>query len=176
VPHRLRQDPLQQGMPASCVLLWAGVQVMVSAVCQVGADINQMASAPWRAHTLQFVAGLGPRKAAALLRAVQVRRLPAECVELLHVALRGSLGKGAQEEGSMAGKGGHMQHHAPSLVSHVTAQLNGGYVESRLALKKGVDEEGEEGGGTHLLGTKVSRHPLTAHVSMHVPTISGWCA
>lgn len=47
-------------------------QVMVTAVCQVGADLNMMAAAPWRAHTLKFVAGLGPRKAAALMRAVQV--------------------------------------------------------------------------------------------------------
>ncbi len=48
------------------------MQVMVTAVCQVGGDINAMAAQPWRSPTLQFVAGLGPRKAAALLKAVQV--------------------------------------------------------------------------------------------------------
>ncbi len=34
-------------------------------------DLNLVAQTPWLAHQLQFVAGLGPRKAMALLKAVQ---------------------------------------------------------------------------------------------------------
>lgn len=34
---------------------------------QVGADINAMATHAWMAHPLQYVCGLGPRKARALL-------------------------------------------------------------------------------------------------------------
>jgi transcription elongation factor SPT6 len=44
---------------------------MVTVVNQVGVDVNAAACMPWRAPPLQFVAGLGPRKAAALLQAVQ---------------------------------------------------------------------------------------------------------
>lgn len=46
-------------------------QVLVTAVNQVGADINVMAAYPWRASTLQYVAGLGPRKAQHMLKAIQ---------------------------------------------------------------------------------------------------------
>lgn len=52
-------------------LLRSYEQLMCTAVCQVGADLNLAASVPWRAATLQFVAGLGPRKAALLLKTVQ---------------------------------------------------------------------------------------------------------
>jgi hypothetical protein len=38
---------------------------------QVGADINLMAAVPWRAHMLQFICGLGPRKAQHLLKTIQ---------------------------------------------------------------------------------------------------------
>ncbi len=38
---------------------------------QVGVDLNRVAVNTWQAAPLQFVAGLGPRKAQALLRAVQ---------------------------------------------------------------------------------------------------------
>ncbi len=34
-------------------------------------DLNLAAQTPWLAHQLQFVAGLGPRKAMALLKALQ---------------------------------------------------------------------------------------------------------
>lgn len=37
----------------------------------MGADINLMAMVPWRAHMLQFVCGLGPRKAQHLLKTIQ---------------------------------------------------------------------------------------------------------
>ena len=34
-------------------------------------DVNVAAQTPWLAHQLQFVAGLGPRKAAAVLKGIQ---------------------------------------------------------------------------------------------------------
>jgi transcription elongation factor SPT6 len=50
----------------TCIVLFS------RAVCdQVGVDINRAARSPWQAATLPFVAGLGPRKAQALIRAVQ---------------------------------------------------------------------------------------------------------
>eukprot|EP00884_Botryococcus_braunii_P001188 jgi/Botrbrau1/1106/Bobra.0162s0007.1 len=66
----LTLHPLQSAIPADD-LLRTYERVMVTAVSQVGADLNAMASAPWMAAPLQFVPGLGPRKAAALLKAVQ---------------------------------------------------------------------------------------------------------
>uniref|UniRef100_J3LNU2 Transcription elongation factor Spt6 helix-hairpin-helix motif domain-containing protein n=1 Tax=Oryza brachyantha TaxID=4533 RepID=J3LNU2_ORYBR len=41
-------------------------QVMVDATNQIGFDVNLAASHEWHFSTLQFVAGLGPRKASAL--------------------------------------------------------------------------------------------------------------
>ena len=41
---------------------------------QVGVDVNRAVGSPWLAECLPFVAGLGPRKAAALLRALQRKR------------------------------------------------------------------------------------------------------
>lgn len=38
---------------------------------QVGVDLNRVAQNSWQAAPLQFLAGLGPRKAQALIRAVQ---------------------------------------------------------------------------------------------------------
>ena len=43
---------------------------MVTAVSQCGVDINAAAAHPWRQPALQFVPGLGPRKAAALVKAL----------------------------------------------------------------------------------------------------------
>ncbi len=43
---------------------------MLSAVAQVGADVNAMAACPWRVPPLAFVPGLGPRKARTLLAAI----------------------------------------------------------------------------------------------------------
>jgi hypothetical protein len=45
-------------------------RVMVSATSQAGVDLNAVAASTWLSAPLQFVPGLGPRKAAALLRAV----------------------------------------------------------------------------------------------------------
>jgi len=46
------------------------VQTLITAVAQVGVDINAMAANTWRQAPLQFVPGLGPRKAKALLAAI----------------------------------------------------------------------------------------------------------
>ena len=49
-------------------------QVLIAddhAVTLVGVDVSLAAQTPWLAHQLQFVAGLGPRKATSLLKAVQ---------------------------------------------------------------------------------------------------------
>jgi transcription elongation factor SPT6 len=43
---------------------------MTTATSQVGIDLNAVASCAWLSTPLQFVPGLGPRKASALLRAV----------------------------------------------------------------------------------------------------------
>lgn len=51
-------------------LLHIAEQLLITAVNQVGADINLMASISWRASTLPYVAGLGPRKASGLLKAI----------------------------------------------------------------------------------------------------------
>jgi transcription elongation factor SPT6 len=45
--------------------------VLVTTVSQVGVDINLAANVSWRRDCLQYVPGLGPRKARALLEAVQ---------------------------------------------------------------------------------------------------------
>ncbi|MEW5298699.1 MAG: hypothetical protein WDW36_001791 [Sanguina aurantia] len=49
----------------------AAERVLVTAVAQVGVELNLAANVPWRAAPLAFVPGLGPRKAAALLKGVQ---------------------------------------------------------------------------------------------------------
>ena len=41
---------------------------------QVGVDINAVVSSTWKGSPLPFIAGLGPRKAAALVRAVLQKR------------------------------------------------------------------------------------------------------
>lgn len=45
-------------------------QTFITAVAQVGVDINAIAANPWRQAPLQFVPGLGPRKAKALIKAI----------------------------------------------------------------------------------------------------------
>ena len=51
-------------------LMAAIERIMVTAVAQCGVDVNAAAAAPWRRAALQFVPGLGPRKAGALLQAI----------------------------------------------------------------------------------------------------------
>lgn len=51
-------------------------QTLITGVSQVGVDINSMVANPWRQGPLQFVPGLGPRKARALLAAVAASEDP----------------------------------------------------------------------------------------------------
>ena len=62
--------PLHAILPRA-ELATAAERVLVTATCQIGADVNRMAVVSWQAAPLHFAAGLGPRKAQALLRAVQ---------------------------------------------------------------------------------------------------------
>ena len=55
---------------------------LCSPPAQVGVDINQAASNQWMAPTLQFVAGLGPRKARALLQVRMIWSLSCFNVQL----------------------------------------------------------------------------------------------
>ncbi|GAB4816099.1 hypothetical protein N2152v2_003145 [Parachlorella kessleri] len=65
----LQLHPLQASLPEEERM--AGVvRTLCTVVAQVGVDLNAVASTPWLQPPLQFVPGLGPRKAAALLRAV----------------------------------------------------------------------------------------------------------
>ncbi len=59
---------------------------------QVGVDVNLAANVPWRQELLQFVPGLGPRKASALLAALGRNRSRAESRSSLWKDL-GVLGK-----------------------------------------------------------------------------------
>jgi hypothetical protein len=51
-------------------LCLSSLQTLITAVAQVGVDLNAMAANTWRQAPLQFVPGLGPRKARALLAAI----------------------------------------------------------------------------------------------------------
>lgn len=46
------------------------LQTLITAVSQVGVDINAICANPWRQAPLQFVPGLGPRKARQLLASI----------------------------------------------------------------------------------------------------------
>jgi transcriptional accessory protein Tex/SPT6 len=61
--------PLQSALSNEERML-AVEETMCSAVSQVGVDINLAVSHPWMAAPLEFVPGLGPRKAQALIRAI----------------------------------------------------------------------------------------------------------
>ncbi len=61
--------PMQHMAPAEQRMV-AYQQTMVSAVAQMGFRINAIRPGHWLSHMLQFVPGLGPRKAAALLKGV----------------------------------------------------------------------------------------------------------
>jgi transcription elongation factor SPT6 len=49
---------------------------MVTVTNQVGVDLSQLHSQEWRQATLPYVAGLGPRKARALLRTLAASDAP----------------------------------------------------------------------------------------------------
>ncbi|KAG2438290.1 hypothetical protein HYH02_010988 [Chlamydomonas schloesseri] len=70
----------------------AVARVMVTAGAQVGVDVNLACNVPWRSELLQFVPGLGPRKAGALLAALTRNRNKAESRSMLYKDL-GVLGK-----------------------------------------------------------------------------------
>ena len=58
-------------------------EICESIVCvQVGADMNVMASNAWQAASLQYVAGLAPRKPQSLLQAVQADEYVTDRVSL----------------------------------------------------------------------------------------------
>lgn len=62
--------PLQHAAPEE-ERMAALERVVITATCQIGVDINAVSRVPWLASPLQFVAGLGPRKAGALMKAIQ---------------------------------------------------------------------------------------------------------
>ncbi|KJE95186.1 hypothetical protein CAOG_08908 [Capsaspora owczarzaki ATCC 30864] len=66
----LRLHPLQSIIPTTA-LRPALIQVLIDNVALVGVDMTQALLHPHTASTLQFVAGLGPRKAPALLEAIK---------------------------------------------------------------------------------------------------------
>ncbi|GLI70134.1 hypothetical protein VaNZ11_014942 [Volvox africanus] len=70
----------------------AVTRVMVTAAAQTGVDVNLACNVAWRSELLQFVPGLGPRKAGALLAALTRNRNKAESRSMLYKDL-GVLGK-----------------------------------------------------------------------------------
>lgn len=79
-------------------------QVLVTAVAQVGVDINLAANVVWRREALQFVPGLGPRKARSLLEAVQRNNNKVESRNEMYREL-GVLGKTVLRRGGRGGGG-----------------------------------------------------------------------
>lgn len=65
----LRLHELQDRLPSE-QLVTRLEQTLITAVAQVGVDINAIAANPWRQAPLQFVPGLGPRKARQLLASI----------------------------------------------------------------------------------------------------------
>ncbi|KAJ2891714.1 Transcription elongation factor spt6 [Coemansia aciculifera] len=63
---KLKLHPLQR-LVARAQLLPAVERAFVNVVAKTGVDVNAAAALPHRAHALPFVAGLGPRKAHAIL-------------------------------------------------------------------------------------------------------------
>ena len=63
-------DPLQAALSDDERLGAVGL-ALETATCQVGVEVNLAAHHEWRAAPLQYVAGLGPRKAASLVRSVR---------------------------------------------------------------------------------------------------------
>ena len=66
----LRLHPLQNLVPEDR-LLFSLQRVLVDVVNKCGVDVNLAAMYPHKAHSLQFVSGLGPRKAQAFLTKIQ---------------------------------------------------------------------------------------------------------
>lgn len=66
----LNMHPMQKAV-AKEELFKAAERALVTAVAQIGLNINLVAQTPWMTPQLQFVPGLGPRKALAVLKWVQ---------------------------------------------------------------------------------------------------------
>ena len=108
-------------------------QVLVSAVAQVGLDVNLAANVSWRRDCLQYVPGLGPRKARALMEAMQVRRGGGWGGEGRGWDKRRS--RGAAEPWREKGSELYLAPPYPSLHPlSAPAQRNGSRVESRNEL------------------------------------------
>lgn len=107
LPHR----PL----PAASPPAHTHAQTLITAVAQVGVDVNAIAAHPWRAGPLAFVPGLGPRKARALLAAIASNDN--------HVKTRIELLKAA--DGSSHFGGGDVQQMGPTVSrrAHAHARM-----------------------------------------------------
>ena len=109
--------------------------MLVSAVAQVGLDVNLAANVSWRRDCLQYVPGLGPRKARALMEAMQVRRGGGWEGEGLGQAEEQRRSRGAAEPWREKGSELYLAPPYPSLHPlSAPAQRNGSRVESRNEL------------------------------------------
>ena len=70
--------PLQREIPPHVVLPKLKT-VLIDMVCAVGVDFNALVTRPFLAPVLNFVCGLGPRKASALLDAVKRQSAQIDC-------------------------------------------------------------------------------------------------
>ena len=103
----------------------------MSAVAQVGLDVNLAANVSWRRDCLQYVPGLGPRKARALMEAMQVwDRGGGE----------GGQGQAGEQGSSRKGQQNSEEERGAGCILHLLtplsapAQRNGSRVESRNEL------------------------------------------
>jgi transcriptional accessory protein Tex/SPT6 len=97
----LQWHPLQSELPRD-VLLATLESELVDAVCKVGVDVHRAILHPHARPLLSFVAGIGERKSAALVRAAQ--RLGGRIVS--RVAATGKRGGGGKARGSHRGRRG----------------------------------------------------------------------
>ena len=74
----LKLHPMQDKLPREELLETINIE-FVNAVNKVGVDVNRALAHPHTSSLVQFIAGFGPRKAAAFLRTL--KKLPAQCLE-----------------------------------------------------------------------------------------------
>lgn len=74
----IKLHPLQERLPREELLETINIE-FVNAVNRVGVDVNRALAHPHTSSQVQFIAGFGPRKAAAFLRTL--KKLPAQCLE-----------------------------------------------------------------------------------------------
>lgn len=99
----LKMHDLQDMLPREA-LAQRLEQTLISAVSQVGVDINGMVANPWRQGPLQFVPGLGPRKARALLAAIAASEDPFVKTRVDLLKQDASFGSGGQSDMAQLGK------------------------------------------------------------------------